>query len=301
MNRLIRYFKDKDFRIHVNTKLGLYNKMSDEDYLKMLFKADMGYELNLDDPKTFCEKLQWLKLHDRRDEYTIMADKYLSKKFVADKVGQQYVVPLLGVWDRFNDIDFEALPDQFVLKCNHDSGTVIICRDKSKLDKERARRELEEALGSSYFVFNREWPYKNISPKIIAEEYLSQGNDDCLWDYKFFCFNGEPKIMYMEKEASDLKTEAFFDMEKNYLDLEMDDPRPEIPPALPPCFDQMKALAAKLSAGIPFLRVDFFYVNETVYVGELTFFHCGGLAPVKPEKWNRQLGDWIELPKEKRI
>ncbi|MBR5097654.1 MAG: hypothetical protein IK091_00320, partial [Spirochaetales bacterium] len=227
MNRLIRYFRDKDFRIHVNTKLGLYKGMSDEDYLRMLFKADMGYDLNLDDPRTFCEKLQWLKLHDRRDEYTIMADKYLSKKYVADKVGQQYVVPLLGVWDRFSDIDFDALPDQFVLKCNHDSGTVIICRDKSKLDMDRAGKELEKSLGTSYFVFNREWPYKNISPKIIAEEYLSQGDDDCLWDYKFFCFNGEPKIMYMEKEASESKTEAFFDMEQNYLDLEMDDPRPD--------------------------------------------------------------------------
>ena len=296
MNRLIRYFKDKDFRIHVNTKLGLYNKMSDEDYLRMLFKADMGYKLNLDDPKTFCEKLQWLKLHDRRDEYTIMADKYLSKKFVADKVGQQYVVPLLGVWDRFNDIDFEALPDQFVLKCNHDSGTVIICRDKSKLDKESARRELEEALGTSYFVFNREWPYKNISPKIIAEEYLSQGNDDCLWDYKFFCFNGEPKIMYMEKEASDLKTEAFFDMEKNYLDLEMDDPRPDFAPQLPECFDQMRELAKKLSDGIPFLRVDFFFIKGQIYVGELTFYHQSGLTKMKPEMWDMKLGQWISLP-----
>ena len=296
MNRLIRYFRDKDFRIHVNTKLGLYKGMSDEDYLRMLFKADMGYDLNLDDPRTFCEKLQWLKLHDRRDEYTIMADKYLSKKYVADKVGQQYVVPLLGVWDRFSDIDFDALPDQFVLKCNHDSGTVIICRDKSKLDMDKAGKELEKSLGTSYFVFNREWPYKNISPKIIAEEYLSQGDDDCLWDYKFFCFNGEPRIMYMEKEASESKTEAFFDMEQNYLDLEMDDPRPDVPPQLPECFDLMRSLAEKLSEGIPFLRVDFFFINGQIYVGELTFYHQSGLTKMKPEIWDLKLGQWIRLP-----
>ena len=296
MNRLIRYFRDKDFRIHVNTKLGLYKGMSDEDYLRMLFKADMGYDLNLDDPRTFCEKLQWLKLHDRRDEYTIMADKYLSKKYVADKVGQQYVVPLLGVWDRFSDIDFDALPDQFVLKCNHDSGTVIICRDKSKLDMDRAGKELEKSLGTSYFVFNREWPYKNISPKIIAEEYLSQGDDDCLWDYKFFCFNGEPRIMYMEKEASESKTEAFFDMGQNYLDLEMDDPRPDVPTQLPECFDLMRSLAEKLSEGIPFLRVDFFFINGQIYVGELTFYHQSGLTKMKPEIWDLKLGQWIRLP-----
>ena len=162
---------------------------------------------------------------------------------------------------------------------------------------------LRSTLGvkTNYYYQNREWVYTDIVPKVFAEQYLQQDSDDCLWDYKFFCFNGEPKIMYMEKEASESKTEAFFDMEQNYLDLEMDDPRPDVPPALPTCFDQMKAIASKLSAGIPFLRVDFFYVNETVYVGELTFFHCGGLAPVKPESWNRQLGSWIDIPKEKRI
>ncbi|MBP5162475.1 MAG: hypothetical protein ILP16_05805 [Spirochaetales bacterium] len=296
MNRLTRYFKDKDFRIHVNTRLGLYDSMSDEAYLKMLFKADMGYDLDLDNPRTFCEKLQWLKLHDRKDVYTVMADKYLSKQFVANKVGKQHVVPLLGVWNKFDDIVFGDLPARFVLKCNHDSGTVIICRDKSALDMRSARSELEESLNSNYYRFNREWPYKNIKPKIIAEEYLQHGSDDYLWDYKFFCFNGEPKIMYMEKEASDVRTEAFFDMDRNYLDLEMDDPRPEKAPELPPCFDEMRGLAASLSEGIPFLRVDFFLVGSKVYVGELTFFHQSGLTPIKPKEWDYKLGEWIRLP-----
>ena len=275
--------------------------LPDKAYVRLDFIRNLHKAPNLKNPTTFNEKLQWLKLYNHDPSYTDMADKLAMRSFVQGKIGPGHTVPVLGTWNSFEEIDFDSLPDRFVLKCNNDSGHYLICRDKSTLDKDAARRTITEGLKTNYYYQNREWVYKNIVPKVFAEQYLQQDADDCLWDYKFFCFNGEPKIMYMEKEASDLKMEAFFDMEQNYLDLEMDDPRPETPPALPPCFDQMKALAAKLSAGIPFLRVDFFYVNETVYVGELTFFHCGGLAPVKPEKWNRQLGDWIELPKEKRI
>lgn len=298
MNRLVRYFKDKDFRIHVNTKLGFYDRMSDEAYLKMLFKADLGYDLDLENPKTFCEKLQWLKLYNRKKEYTVMADKYLSKQYVSEKVGQQYVVPLLGVWDKFSDIDFNVLPDQFVLKCNHDSGTVILCRDKSKLDMQNAEFLLNGALNCDYFKFNREWPYKNIPRKIIAEEYLESEEGKNLTDYKFFCFNGVPKIMYVIEGASESPTEAFFDMDQHYLDLEMEDPRPETPPKLPATFNEMKNLAAVLSEGIPFIRVDFFCLRNRLYVGELTFFHQSGLMPIKPKSWDLLLGEWLQLPKK---
>ncbi|MBR5097867.1 MAG: hypothetical protein IK091_01395 [Spirochaetales bacterium] len=275
--------------------------LPDKAYVWLDFIRNLHRIPDLRNPSTFNEKLQWLKLYNHDPSYPKMADKLAMRGFVEKKAGAGHSVPVLGVWDCFDEIDFSSLPDTFVLKCNNDSGHYVICRDKRTMDMKAARKTITEGLKTNYYYQNREWVYKDIVPKVFAEQYLQQDSDDCLWDYKFFCFNGEPKIMYMEKEASESKTEAFFDMEQNYLDLEMDDPRPDVPPALPTCFDQMKAIAAKLSAGIPFLRVDFFYVNETVYVGELTFFHCGGLAPVKPEYWNRQLGSWIDIPKEKRI
>lgn len=269
--------------------------LSDEKYLRILFRLRMGRKLDLDNPKTFCEKLQWLKIHGREEIYTTMADKYLAKQFIAGKIGERYVVPLLGVWDRFDDIDFDALPDKFVLKCNHDSGSAIICRDKTKLDKENARKILEKSLKTDYFILKREWPYKNINRRIIAEEYLEDEPGVNLFDYKFFCLNGVPRIMYVIEGASDNPTEAFFDMEQNYLDLEMEDPRPEIPPRLPDCFDEMKRLAAELSDGVPFLRVDFFCVKGRLYVGELTFFHESGFGEIKPKEWDEKLGNMLDL------
>lgn len=269
--------------------------LSDEKYLRLLFRLRMGRKLDLDNPKTFCEKLQWLKIHGREEIYTTMADKYLAKQFIAGKIGEKYVVPLLGVWDRFDDIDFDALPDKFVLKCNHDSGSAIICRDKTKLDKENARKILEKSLKTDYFILKREWPYKNINRRIIAEEYLEDEPGVNLFDYKFFCLNGIPRIMYVIEGASDNPTEAFFDMNQNYLDLEMEDPRPEIPPRLPESFDEMKRLAAELSDGVPFLRVDFFCVKGRLYVGELTFFHESGFGEIKPKEWDEKLGNMLDL------
>ena len=269
--------------------------LSDEKYLRLLFRLRMGRKLDLDNPKTFCEKLQWLKIHGREEIYTTMADKYLAKQFIAEKIGEKYIVPLLGVWDRFDDIDFDALPDKFVLKCNHDSGSAIICRDKTKLDKESARKILEKSLKTDYFILKREWPYKNIKRKIIAEEDLEDEPGVNLLDYKFFCLNGIPRVMYVIEGASDNPTEAFFDMDQNYLDLEMEDPRPEIPPRLPDCFDEMKRLAAKLSEGVPFLRVDFFCVRGRLYVGELTFFHESGFGEIKPKEWDEKLGSMLDL------
>lgn len=269
--------------------------LSDEKYLRLLFRLRMGRKLDLDNPKTFCEKLQWLKIHGREEIYTTMADKYLAKQFIAEKIGEKYVVPLLNSWDRFDDIDFDSLPDKFVLKCNHDSGSAIICRDKTKLDKENARKILEKSLRTDYFILKREWPYKNIKRKIIAEAYLEDEPGANLFDYKFFCLNGIPRIMYIIEGASDNPTEAFFDMDQNYLDLEMEDPRPEIPPKLPDSFDEMKRLAAKLSEGVPFLRVDFFCVKGRLYVGELTFFHESGFGEIKPKEWDMKLGDMLDI------
>ena len=275
--------------------------LPDSIYVRLDFIRNLHRIPNLRTPVTFNEKLQWLKLYNHDPAYTGMADKLLMREYVRRHAEEAGTVPVLGVWDRFDDIDFNSLPDRFVLKCNHDSGCYVICRDKKSLDLEEARRTIEESLGMNYYYCYREWVYKGIVPRVFAEEYLEPNEGQFLWDYKFFCFNGEPRIMYMEKEASEQKTEAFFDMEGRFLDLEMDDPRPDTPPELPDCFDKMKNIAKKLSKGIPFLRVDLFFAGGKIYVGELTFFHCSGLGPVRPEKWNRILGSWIVLPEKKKI
>ncbi len=278
----------------------LYRSLSflpDDKYLKLLFRIRMGRKLDLENPKTFNEKQQWLKIHNRKDEYTVMADKYLSKQYVAGKVGEQYVVPVLGAWDSFDDIDFDSLPDRFVLKTNHDSGSVIICSDKAKLDRKKARAELEKSLRRSYYAVKREWPYKNIPRKILAEAYLEDEPGRNLMDYKFFCFEGVPKLMYVIEGAAETDTEAFFDMDRNFLELEIGSDKPEVPPELPSCFEKMKELAAVLSNGLPFIRVDFFYVKGRLYVGELTFFHDSGLAEIRPAEWDLKLGEMIDIDK----
>ncbi len=252
---------------------------------------------NLKHPKTFNEKLQYLKLYNREPRYTAMADKLLMREFVESKVGPGFTVPVLGKWKRFEDIDFDSLPDQFVLKCNHDSGGLCICRSKADFDIEKARARVNRSLKTNYYLQNREWVYKDIEPTVFAEKYIQEGPEDVLWDYKFFCFNGTPKVMYKCKDAAKKREQAFFDMDRNFLDLEMEDPRPSIAPELPPCFEEMKEVATKLSQGVPFLRVDFFFVDGHFYVGELTFFHCGGYSPTKPEHWAVDMGSWIELPK----
>ena len=284
----------------IETFYRAFGFLSDEKYLRFIYRLRMGKKLNLDDPKTFNEKLQWLKLNDRREIYTTMADKYLVKRYLADKIGDRYVVPLLGVWDGFDDIDFDTLPKRFVLKTNHDSGTATVCRDKAGFDIRSARKKLEKSLKTDYFILKREWPYKNISRKIIAEEYLEEEPGKEIRDYKFFCFNGVPEMMYIIENSAEIHTKVFFDMNGRPLDLEIDDPRTEVTPPVPPCFEEMKKLAARLSEGIPFLRVDFYYVKGRVYVGELTFYHESGLGNIRPSEWNDRLGEMIDISEIRR-
>lgn len=284
----------------IETFYRAFGFLSDEKYLRLIYRLRMGRKLNLDDPRTFNEKLQWLKLNDRREIYTTMADKYLAKQYLVDKIGERYVVPLLGVWDGFDDIDFDALPKRFVLKTNHDSGTATVCRDKAGFDIRKARKKLGKSLKTDYFILKREWPYKNISRKIIAEEYLEEEPGKEIKDYKFFCFNGVPEMMYIIENSAEIHTKVFFDMNGRPLDLEIDDPRTEVTPPVPPCFEEMKKLAAKLSEGIPFLRVDFYYVKGRVYVGELTFYHESGLGNIRPSEWNERLGEMIDISEIRR-
>lgn len=291
---------DKRYRIRVFDYFGFYKKLSDEKYLKKMFYSHMGKELNLDDPKSYSEKLQWLKLYDRNPLYTKLVDKCEVKKYVADLIGEEYIIPTLGVWDKFTDIDFSMLPNQFVLKCTHDSGGVYICKDKSRFDHEEAKKVIEKSLANNFYLQGREWAYKNVRPRIIAEQYMEDDSTKELRDYKFFCFDGEPKALFIATERMESRTETkfdFFDMEYNHLPFTNGHPNAEILPLKPSQFEKMKELACKLSEGIPHVRVDFYEVNGKVYFGELTFFHWSGFMPFEPEKWDYEFGSWLSLPK----
>ena len=297
----IRYLSDDGYRFNFNrSHFGMYRNMPDEEYLRLLFRFRMGYELDLDNPKTFSEKLQWLKLYNRKPEYTLMVDKYEVKSYVAERAGKQYIIPTLGVWDCFDDIDFNKLPNQFVLKCTHDSHGLVICKDKNQLDIKASKKRLTKALQRNYYYELREWPYKNVKPRILAEKYMEDEETHELRDYKFFAFDGVVKAMFI---ASDRQTKGeetkfdFFDTEFNHLPFTNGHPNADVVPAKPKSFEEMKELAGRLSKGIPHVRIDFYEVNGQVYFGECTFFHWSGLQPFVPEKWDKIFGDWLKLPK----
>lgn len=274
--------------------------LPDRLYVALRYKMKLHKWPNISNPKLYTEKIQWLKLYDRRPEYTKMVDKYEAKKYIADIVGEQYIIPTYGIWERFDDIDFESLPNRFVLKCTHNSGGVIVCMDKKTLDLENARRVLEECLKENYYWHSREWQYKDVKPRIIAEEYLYDAEfpDDSIMDYKFLCFNGEPKLIYYAEENTDDPYADIYDMNFQKLDIQFPEPNSPIIAAAPEKFEEMKEVARKLSDGLAHLRVDFYYTNGKLYVGELTFYHCAGIFHIKPEKWNQILGDWITLPEK---
>ena len=299
LDKVKRFFKDPKIRFGYLSKMGVYNHLSDEAYLRKAFKIHMGYDLDLENVKTYNEKLQWLKLNDRKPEYTRMVDKYEAKKHVASIIGEEYIIPTLGVWDKFEDIDFKELPNRFVLKCTHDSGGLVICRDKNSLDIDKAKKKIERCLRQNYYLKWREWPYKNVKPRIIAEAYMEDDATNELRDYKFFTFGGVAKMLFVATDRAKKTTPTkfdFFDMNYVHLPIKNGHPNADIFPEKPKNFELMKALSEKLSQNIPQLRVDFYEVNGQVYFGELTFSHWGGIVPFEPKEWDDLLGSWIDLP-----
>lgn len=253
--------------------------------------------LNLKDPQGFNEKLQWLKLYYRKDQFTQMVDKYEAKQLVEEKIGKEYVIPALGIWELFDDIDFETLPDKFVLKCTHDSGGIIICRDKSQFDIESARRKLTSSLCKNYYYLGREWPYKNVKPRILAEPFMQNTEKEHLDVYKIMTFNGIPRIIQViQNDKTEMESIDYFDCDWNLLNLRQDFPNSKIPLNKPKSLDVMLELASVLSEGFPFLRVDFYEINGEVFFSEFTFYSDCGLAPFVPSEWDNILGNWIELP-----
>ena len=282
-------------------KLAPVLPIPDKLYLYLSYYFRMGKWLHLKHPKTFNEKLQWLKLYGRRPIDTVLSDKYAVKEYIAKTIGSQYVIPLLGVWDKFDDIDFDSLPNQIVLKCTHDSGGVVICKNKSDFDKEAAKKVINKGMQNNYYVYSREKAYRDIRRRIIAEEYKEDAATKELRDYKFFCFDGVPRLLFIASDRQLQNDETkfdFFDMDFNHLPFTNGHPNAAIPPVKPDKFEEMKMLAAKLSQGIPHVRVDFYEANGQVYFGEMTYSHWGGMKPFEPEEWDRILGDWIQLPNQ---
>ena len=278
----------------------LFNWMSDKKYLEIAYKICTGLELNLDNPNRYNEKIQWLKLYDRNPRYTKWVDKYEAKKLASEVVGEEYIIPTIGVWDTFDQIDFGLLPDKFVLKCTHDSGGIVICTDKSKLDIKKTRKKINKCLKHNFYWGQREWPYKDVKPRIIAEQYMIDRKTGELPDYKFFCFDGEVKALFIATERQKLGEDTkfdFFDSEFNHLPFTNGHPNAHTLPEKPENFELMKQLARKLSKDIPHVRVDLYEINGKVYFGELTFAHWSGLMPFEPEEWDYTFGSWINLPK----
>lgn len=280
-------------------KIGKVSSLiSDELYLKAYYYNIFGKKLNLQEPRTFNEKLQWLKLYDRQPKYTAMVDKYMAKKYVADIIGEKYIIPTYGIWEKFDDIDFEILPKQFVIKCTHDSAGLVIVEDKKFFNAEDAKKKINYCLNRNFYYSGREWPYKNCKPRIIIEKYMSCVDKD-LPDYKIHCFNGEPRLILVcrNRFKKTGMTEDFFSEKWEHLSVVRSN-HPNSPKEIekPVLLEEMLELAKKLSVNIPFLRVDFYTVDGKIYFGELTFFPASGLEKYEPEEWDETFGDWLTLP-----
>lgn len=280
---------------------GRLNFLSDEQYLKMIYRGTIGKRLDLKNPKTFNEKLQWLKLYNRKPEYTMMVDKYAVREYIKEKLGEEYLIPLLGVWDSSDDIDFDKLPNQFVLKCNHNSGLgMCICKDKSKLDIDKVKKELKKGLEEDYYLTSREWPYKDVPRKIIAEKYMEEKSNTELNDYKLMCFNGKVRCSFVcsERFSDDGLRVTFFDKDWNVMPFERHYPKSVNAIEKPKTYEKMVEFAEILSKDIPFVRVDFYEISGKLYFGELTFFPGSGYEEFEPEEWDYVVGNWIKLPKK---
>lgn len=292
--------KKYDFWAHALNRLVYV--LPDKWYLFFRFKNRVGYWPHLNHPRTFNEKLQWLKLNDRHAEYTQMVDKIDAKKYVASIIGDKYIIPTLGVWNSVDEIEWDKLPNQFVIKVSSDSGGIVVCKDKQTLDIEKAKEKLTNGWGKNYYVHNKEYPYRDLIPRIIAEEYKEDESGYELRDYKIFCFNGEPKILFVasdrQKAGEDTKFD-FFDLNWNHLPFTNGHPNSKEHIAKPKNFEEMLEIAKKLSVGIPQVRIDLYNCNGQIYFGEITFFHWSGMTAFDPVEWDFKLGKLIKLPCDK--
>lgn len=270
---------------------------NDELYLRMKYYLCTRRVLNLSNPQTFNEKIQWLKLYGSKPEYTRMVDKYEAKEYVRSIIGNEHIIPTLGVWNSWDEIDFSKLPDKFVMKTTHDSGSVAVCKDKTEKTLRQAKKKICKSLKKNYFYETREYPYKDVKPRIIAEQYMTEESGKGLKDYKFFCFNGEPKMLFVATDRPFDTRFDFFDMNFNHLNIQQGHPNASKRIDCPKGFEEMKRLAKILSKDICQVRVDFYDIDGKIYFGEMTFSHFGGNTLFEPDKWDSIMGSWITLPK----
>lgn len=301
MSKIKTFIENPQYFITSPAAKGWLNWVPDSLYLKMLYRVIMGRRLNLRNPKEYNEKLQWLKLNDRKPEYATMVDKYEVRGYIADLLGEQYLIPCLGIYDSVDDIDIDALPDRFVLKCTHDSGSVEICKDKSLFDMESAKQRLNQAMKRNYYATYREWPYKDVKPRIIAEGYL-EGDEGDLKDYKVMCFNGEAKIIEVHENRfveGKVHTQTFYDREWRILPVSQEcigTRRSDMPCSRPNLLDKMIGLSEKLAKDMYHIRVDWYVVDGSLYFGEITFFDGSGFDAFDSREMELYLGDMIKLP-----
>lgn len=301
MKKIIEYLKNPYKIALFLSNHHCLNWVSDENYAKLIYRAKFGRKLDLNNPETFNEKIQWLKLYDRNPKYSDFVDKYESKNIVKDLVGEEFVVPLLGVYNSFDEIDFDALPDQFVIKTTHDSGGYVIVRDKSKLNIAEARKKIESSQKTNYYKYSREWPYNNIKPRIIVEEYIVGKNGEEMKDFKLFCFNGEFEFGFIISGRSQkILKMKYFDKDFNFIPVKQGGDKYILDESIPKpkSFDKMVELTKTLTKGFPFVRMDFIEVDDRLYVGEFTLYHWGGAMPFEPDEWDHKFGEFIKLPKQ---
>lgn len=299
INKLLRALRDPYWVLGVILRRMSPLIKSDEQFIRWEYYLGMHKVLNLKVPQTFNEKLQWLKLHAKHEEYTNLVDKYEAKKYVANIVGNEYIIPTIGVWDKFEDIDFDRLPQQFVLKTTHDSGGVVICKDKATFDINEARRKLNKSLKHNFYWEHREYPYKNVRPRIIAEKFMVDESGTDLKDYKFFCFNGEPKMVLLASNRQRGTYMDFYDINFNLLPVcRKAHPNSGKYYEKPSNYDEMLKIAVVLSQNFPHVRVDLYNINGRIFFGELTFFSASGNVPFVPEEWDYKIGEWLKLPIE---
>lgn len=294
MSKLSKFIKSPLLLFVFLSNRGI-NLFNDKTYLKIRYFATFKKILNLQTPQTFNEKLQWLKLNDRKDIYTKMVDKYEAKSYVSKIIGNKYIIPTLGIYNNFDEIDFNKLPNQFVIKCTHDSGGLVIVTDKSKLDIKKAKKKINKSLKRNYYYLGREWPYKNVKPRIIVEKYMKDNKDTSMRDYKFFCFNGNPYCILLCNDRNTELKETFFDLNWKILPFKRPNHSIDTNIEKPHNLDKMIEFSKKLSSKISFLRVDFYEINGNLYFGELTFYPASGFGKFEPEEWDLKLGNLIDL------
>ena len=297
--KLKNYIKNPSKIIQYLMKKNCFWFLNDKSYVKLLYKLETGKKLDLSNPKTFNEKLQWLKLYNRKPEYTNMVDKYEVKKYIEKIIGKKYIIPTIGVYDKFEDIDFSKLPNEFVIKCTHDSGSSFICKDKKNFDIKKTRKIINKKMKKNYYYLGREWPYKNVKPRIIIEKYMEDKADKELRDYKFYCFDGLVKALLIITNRQSKNEEVafdYFDDKYNHLNLtNYWHPNAKKIPHKPKQFEKMVELASKISKGFPHIRVDFYEANGEIYFGELTFFAMSGILKIYPTEWEMEWGNLIKL------